>query len=95
MAIKVRPLIQDVPTRWGSTRVTSSSFLDHKDDVDENSKYKNMTAVNRTLRRLNFKEDLLLSDSDMKKVDSSYFKKLECVCVCVSVCVSKKNWSSF
>ena len=72
--IKVRPLIQDVPTRWGSTRESCSSFLDHKDDVDENNKYKNIMAVNNALQRAKLKKDelsqLLFTPADMMKVDS-------------------------
>ena len=72
--IKVRPLIQDVPTRWGSTRESCSSFLDHKDDVDGNNKYKNIMAVNNALQRAKLKKDelsqLLFTPADMMKVDS-------------------------
>ena len=31
MDIKVRPLHQDVPTRWGSAKTAFESFLDYKD----------------------------------------------------------------
>ena len=34
--IKQRPLIQDVATRWGSTRASTASFLDHNEDIKDN-----------------------------------------------------------
>ena len=36
LKIKQRPLLQDVATRWGSTRASTASFLDHKDDIKDN-----------------------------------------------------------
>ena len=38
LKIKQRPLLQDVATRWGSTRASRASFLDHKDDNNDEVK---------------------------------------------------------
>ena len=49
--IKERPIIQDVENRWGSTKVSGESFLNHKDDSNK-PKFANFEAINSALRAL-------------------------------------------
>ena len=71
--IKQRPLHQDVPTRWGSTRVCTSSFLDKVEGAQVDS-YRNFEAVNNALKSINLSRDqldkLTFSKDEMKKVDT-------------------------
>ena len=67
LKIKKRPLLQDVPTRWGSTRASTGSFLDHEDNKvevqeagaavfgEELAGYINAQAINEALREHKFK----------------------------------------
>ena len=72
--IKQRPLLQDVATRWGSTRASTASFLDHKDDKPEKGQvadvgsavfgeelagFVNAQAINDALRKYKFKKEKL------------------------------------
>ena len=77
-SIPVRPIIQDVATRWGSTRVSTESFLDKaepqeageedgKDKQDRISdvfsvKFENMEAINAALRKIKFSKKQKLAD---------------------------------
>jgi hypothetical protein len=78
MGIKVKPLQQDVPTRWGSTRSSTASFLDSEEDGDEEEDsvfgelevFKNAQAINNALNKITWKKKAkkrlyLLSTSDM------------------------------
>ena len=81
--LPTRALIQDVPTRWGSTRASTSSFLD-KEDKDQDAvddkgsdvfkdKFLNMDAINSALRKIKFKGDqklsqYLLTEADKQKI---------------------------
>jgi hypothetical protein len=68
LKIKKRPLLQDVPTRWGSTRASTGSFLDHEDDKvevvdvgsavfgEELAGFANAQAINDALRKHKFKK---------------------------------------
>ena len=81
--LKVRPLHQDVPTRWGSTVASTDSLLDHKEDEDEETDFKNIKAVNAALREINLKKDeletLLLTNRDCEKIKNlnKVLKKLD------------------
>lgn len=80
--LPARALIQDVPTRWGSTRASTTSFLDKEDkDKDEGErgsevfrdKFLNMDAINSALRKIKFKGDqklsqYLLTEADKQKI---------------------------
>jgi hypothetical protein len=81
--IRQRPLLQDVVNRWGSTRVSTESILDHKDDEKEHSAsdvfghrlegFRNAQAINEALRKHKFKnkekmQDFLLTRTDMLRV---------------------------
>ena len=76
--LKVRPLIQDVATRWGSTKISSDSFLNHKDDKDKN-RFANFEAINSVLKQLKEKEKstkkkdklkvMIFSKEDMVKIE--------------------------
>ena len=75
--LKQRPIIQDVEHRWGSTKVSCESYLNHKDD-SEKPKYANFEAVNNALRSLKPKTKvereklmkLIFSLGDMKVVEN-------------------------
>ena len=66
LGIKQRPLIQDVVNRWGSTRVSTESILDLKDDQKELpvsavfghelEGFMNARAINEALKMHRFKE---------------------------------------
>ena len=70
LGIKVRPLHQDVATRWGSTRVSTQSILDHEDDKEKEEAqvggstvfgeelqgFMNARAINEALRKHKFKK---------------------------------------
>ena len=45
----------DMATRWGSTKISSDSFLNHKDDKDKN-RFANFEAINSVLKQLKEKE---------------------------------------
>ena len=84
IGIKQRPLQRDVENRWGSTRNSTESFLDHEDDVkkrigkpsnvgDGFDEYHNARAINEALRGLKYKKkqklgDFLLTGSDMARI---------------------------
>ena len=79
MGIKVKVLHQDVPTRWGSTRAATESFLDEKSEndssdlVDGAPTFKNADAINEALKTMTFKKkqkrhELILTRSDMIRI---------------------------
>ena len=74
IGLKVRPLLQDVVNRWGSTKVAMESYLTHKDDMGENLSLDNMMAVNSALRKtITSKKELektLLTASDMLIIEN-------------------------
>ena len=85
LLIHQRPLLQDVVNRWGSTRVSTESILDHKDDKKEHvvsdvfgnqlEGFLNAQAINAALRKYNFKkkeklQDFLLTRLDMLRVEA-------------------------
>ena len=88
--IKQRPLIQDVPTRWGSTRVSTGSILDHEDDKDpeegalvasavfgnELRGFKNAQAINTALRKHKFKNKEKLQDYLLTRADMLRIKNI-------------------
>ena len=72
--LKIRPLIQDCPTRWGSTKVSSDHFLNHKEDKDKD-RFANMDAVNsalRTLKRMKKEklQDLIITKAEMVQIEN-------------------------
>ena len=73
--LKVRPLIQDVATRWGSTKFSSDSFLNHRDDKDKN-RFANFEAINSVLKHLKEKEK---STEKKKKLQKLIFTKEDMV----------------
>lgn len=81
--LKVRPLHQDVATRWGSTRYSMESFLDEKEDKENNPMeededddpelFINSQAINEALRGIKYKKkndvyDFLLDRSHMNRI---------------------------
>ena len=72
--MKVRPLLQDVVNRWGSTKVAMESYLTHKDDREEYLSFDNIMAVNSALRKtITSKKELekiLLTASDMLIIEN-------------------------
>ena len=76
--IPVKPILQDVPTRWGSSRASTESFLDSKKESDEENaenpgeggtdfnffdeNFENMEAINDALRKIKYKKPQKLSD---------------------------------
>ena len=77
----MRPLHQDLPTRWGSTKTAFESFLDYKDKNDEESNvfseevdsFKNADAINNaligiTMRPTEIISDFLLTKREMLKI---------------------------
>ena len=75
--LKQKPIIQDVENRWGSTKVSTESFLNHKDDLDK-TKFANFEAINSAIRSLKPKTKpdkeklmkLVFSLGDMKVVEN-------------------------
>ena len=69
--LPVRAILQDVPTRWGSTRSSTGSFLDKEEkgmeaEVNRASEvfrdqHKNMEAINATLRKIKYREEQKLT----------------------------------
>jgi hypothetical protein len=84
IGIKLRPLQRDVENRWGSTRNSTESILDHEEDVkkrignpsalgDGLDEYHNARAINEALRGLKFTKkqklsDFLLTGRDMARI---------------------------
>ena len=70
--IKVRPLLQDCPTRWGSTKTLLVSILDHPKDKSDGLNFKNREAINKALKVAIKKKDdwkkLALSVEEMIKI---------------------------
>ena len=72
--LKIRPLIQDCPTRWGSTKASSDHFLNHKEDKDKD-RFANMDAVNsalRTLKRMKKEklQELIITKAEMVQIEN-------------------------
>lgn len=75
--LKKRPIIQDVDHRWGSTKVSGESFLNHKDDSDK-PKFRNFEAINSAINSLKPKnkqdrealQKLIFSLDDMQVVEN-------------------------
>ena len=63
---------QDVVNRWGSTRVSTESYLNHKDDSTK-EKFANFKAINLVIKGLKLKHEetnnLLLTDDEMAVID--------------------------
>ena len=86
MGIKQRPLIQDVVNRWGSTRVSTESILNHKDDQKELpvsavfghelEGFMNAGAINEALKMHKFKEKEKLQDYLLSRIDMMRIKHL-------------------
>ena len=62
--LPVRAILQDVPTRWGSTRAATGSFLDKVDKDEEESnkasevfreRFNNIDAINAALRKIKYR----------------------------------------
>ena len=74
IGLKVRPLIQDVVNRWGSTKAALESYLTHKDDLEEHLPLDNIMAVNSAIRKTvtskKLLEKLLLTASDMMIIEN-------------------------
>ena len=83
--IPVRALLQDVPTRWGSTRSSTGSFLDkeQKDKGEESNRgsevfreqHQNMDAINSALRKIQYRGEqklmhYLLTEEDMGRISN-------------------------
>ena len=72
--LKIRPLIQDCPTRWGSTKASSDHFLNHKEDKDKD-RFANIDAVNsalRTLKRMKKEklQELIITKAEMVQIEN-------------------------
>ena len=86
--IKCRPLQQDVPTRWGSSRTSLGSFLDEnikksQDDSDESASdddditdFKNCEAINDALRKQTFKNREQLNQFLLTRSEMSQIKNV-------------------
>ena len=78
--LPVKAILQDVPTRWGSTSSCMGSFLDKEEKEDRRSEvfreqYKNMDAINAALRRIKYRGDqklahYLLTEEDMARIST-------------------------
>ena len=78
----MRAILQDVPTRWGSTRASTGSFLDKVEKDEEMStresdvfreQHQNMDAINCALRKIKYRGDqkltqYLLTEEDMARI---------------------------
>ena len=88
LRIKQRPIIQDVVNRWGSTRVSTESILDHKDDQIHGEKpasavfgheldgFKNAQAINEALRKHKFTKKEKLQDYILTGQDMTRIQNL-------------------
>ena len=89
--IKQRPLLQDVATRWGSTRASTASFLDHKDDKQDKGQvadvgsavfgeelagFVNAQAINDALCKYKFKKKEKLRDYLLTEQDMRRIKNV-------------------
>ena len=83
--LPVRAILQDVPTRWGSTRSSTGSFLDKEEkgmeaEVNRASEvfrdqHKNMEAINTALRKIKYRGEqtltqYLLTEEDMTRIST-------------------------
>ena len=88
LRIKVRPLLQDVVNRWGSTRVSTESMLDHKDDQIQGEKpasavfgseldgFKNAQAINEAMRKHKFSNKEKMQDYILTGQDMTRIQNL-------------------
>ena len=85
--LKVKPIIQDVPTRWGSTRASTQSFLDSKTEDKEKDKkdslsdvfedeFRNMEAINSALSKIKYKKGQKLSDYLLTRTEMNRIKHI-------------------
>lgn len=87
--LKVRPLIQDVVNRWGSTAAATKSLLNHDDEDKDKPRFANMKAVNSALKIIREKEKtkkkkeklkkLMYTEEEMVVIENlnGFFKKLD------------------
>ena len=83
--LPVRAILQDVPTRWGSTRSSTGSFLDKEEkgmeaEVNRASEvfrdqHKNMETINAALRKIKYRGEqkltqYLLTEEDMTRIST-------------------------
>ena len=82
--LPVKAILQDVPTRWGSTRSSTGSFLDKKEKEEgEGSRgsdvfqeqFQNMDAINAALRKIQYRgeqklDHYLLTQADMDRIST-------------------------
>ena len=82
--LPVRAILQDVPTRWGSTRAATGSFLDKVDKDEEESnkasevfreRFNNIDAINAALRKIKYRGDqklsqYLITEDDIGKIST-------------------------
>ena len=81
----VRAILQDVPTRWRSTRSSTGSFLDKEEKSTEaevnrasevfRDQYKNMEAINAALQKIKYRGEqkltqYLLTEEDMTQIST-------------------------
>ena len=66
--LKVRPLIQDVVNRWGSTAAATKSHLNHEDDVADKPRFSKMKAINAALKVIRDKEKSSKKKEKLKKL---------------------------
>ena len=84
LCIPEKPILQDVPTRWGSSRASTESFLDSKKESDDDAEdtgeggsnsdvfsedFENMEAINEALRKIKYKKPQKLSDFLLSRTD--------------------------
>ena len=83
----MKPIIQDVPTRWGSTRASTQSFLDSKTEDKEKDKkenlsdvfedeFRNMEAINSALSKIKYKKGQKLSDYLLTRTEMNRIKQI-------------------
>ena len=82
----MKPIIQDVPTRWGSTRVSTESFLDKAEEESSGDRvsrsdvftdeFKNMEAINAALRKIKYRKNQKLSHYLLTEEDMNQIKQI-------------------
>ena len=91
LCIPEKPILQDVPTRWGSSRASTESFLDSKKESDDDAgntgeggsnsdvfskDFENMEAINEALRKIKYKKPQKLSDFLLSRTDMLRIKRV-------------------
>ena len=86
--LKPRIIIQDIESRWGSTKASSDSYLNHRDDADK-PRFSNLKAINSALIKLKDKArvrkekdkiaELIFTEDEMLIVENlnSFLTKLD------------------